>query len=199
MSRRDELVLDRLDVEVVGRRTPLVPRIKAVLSGGGMSEDDDDAVDTGMTGAITTSTATPMDIVIRVVVRRTYAAAPKRPYPVMMSSPLRTMFVAGSSKCDAVALLRNGESLVVTPVGMARAQAISAADLQAASIVFRLATATRIAPAPDSRRRVEPSISVSRNVTTPDGAPQRTSAQNDTQSLVNAAIATDFRDPWRRH
>jgi hypothetical protein len=46
--------------------------IKAVLSGGGTSEDDADAVDTGTTGAITTSTATPIDTVIRVAMRRKF-------------------------------------------------------------------------------------------------------------------------------
>ena len=48
------------------------PRIKAVLSGGGTSEDDADAVDTGTTVAITTSTATPIDTLIRVAVRRRF-------------------------------------------------------------------------------------------------------------------------------
>ena len=51
--------------------------IKAVLSGGGTSEDDADAVDTGTTVAITTSTATPIDTVIRVAT----AKAPTRPTP----------------------------------------------------------------------------------------------------------------------
>ena len=40
--------------------------IKAVLSGGGTFEDDADAVDAGTTVAITTSTATPIDTVMRV-------------------------------------------------------------------------------------------------------------------------------------
>jgi hypothetical protein len=47
--------------------------IKAVLSGGGTSEDAADA--TGTTVAITTSTATPIDTAIRVAT----AKAPTRP------------------------------------------------------------------------------------------------------------------------
>ena len=58
-----------------GVGTLLVPMIKAVLSGGGTSEDDADAVDTGTTVAVTTSTATPIDTAIRVAT----AKAPTRP------------------------------------------------------------------------------------------------------------------------
>ena len=50
----------------------VAPMIKAVLSGGGKSEDDADAVDTGVTGVITTSTATPMDTLIRVAACRDF-------------------------------------------------------------------------------------------------------------------------------
>ena len=53
--------------------------IRAVLSGGGTSEDDADA--TGTTVAITTSTATPIDIVIRVAA---YFA-----FPIVFPSPWR--------------------------------------------------------------------------------------------------------------
>ena len=61
--------------------------IKAVLSGGGTSEDDADAVDTGATVATTTRTATPIDTAIRVATAKAPTRPTRLPYPIVVSFP----------------------------------------------------------------------------------------------------------------
>src|SRR5689334_8152853 len=69
---------------------------KAVLSGGGTSEDDADA--TGTTRAITTTTATPIDSVIRVAACRLCAAALLLPRYIV-DSPCAHRNVSAATGC----------------------------------------------------------------------------------------------------
>jgi hypothetical protein len=53
-------------------------------------------------------------------------------------------------------------------------------------------SAARIASASDSHRRVEPSISVNRNVTTPEGGPPSTPAQDVTPNLLSPRTSREY-------
>src|SRR6476646_6130949 len=76
-----------------GVGTPLVPMIKAHVTSvsvhGALEAASRTAGDTGTTVDITTSTATPIDTVIRVAIAKAPTRPTHLPYPIVVSSPGR--------------------------------------------------------------------------------------------------------------